>query len=159
MFLPQEDCATANALSERGTTMKSGIPCWFDGAPSSSHPPLQEDMAVDVAIVGGGMVGLHLAWRLRGSGLRVALFQARQMGRQATGRPTAKVTSLRGMKYASLIRTFGPDHALVYAQANQQAVGTIADPARRLDVFAGLQEQPAHIDATRDEEGSQLESE
>lgn len=139
--------------------MKSGIPFWFDGAPSSSHPPLQEDMAVDVAIVGGGMVGLHLAWRLRGSGLRVALFEARQMGRQATGRSTAKVTSQHGMKYESLIRKFGEDHALLYAQANQQAVGTIADLARQMDGFAGLQEKPAYIYATSDEEVSQLERE
>ena len=33
--------------------------------------------SVDVAIVGGGMVGLAVAWGLQGSGLRVAVLEQR----------------------------------------------------------------------------------
>jgi len=139
--------------------MKSGIPFWLDEAPSTSYPPLAQDLAVDVAIVGGGMVGLHLAWRLSTIGLRVTLFEARRIGQQATGRSTAKVTSQNGLKYDSLIRNFGEDHALLYAQSNQLAVTNIADLARKMDGMAGLEQKSACVLATTVQETERLETE
>lgn len=139
--------------------MKTGVPFWLVGTPAEPYRALDEDKTVDVAIVGGGIVGLHLAWRLRGSGLRVALFEARRIGRQATGRSTAKVTSQHGLKYAELIRDFGQAHASVYAQANEQALATISGLARRMEGQADLQEKPAYIFASDDNEVEQLRSE
>jgi NADPH-dependent 2,4-dienoyl-CoA reductase/sulfur reductase-like enzyme len=53
-----------------------------------ANPPLAEDMAVDVAIIGGGYTGLSAAWRLAQAapGLKVALLEAQQVGHGASGR-------------------------------------------------------------------------
>jgi glycine/D-amino acid oxidase-like deaminating enzyme len=53
-----------------------------------ANPPLIEDMAVDVAIIGGGYTGLAAAWRLAQAapGLKIALLEAQQVGHGASGR-------------------------------------------------------------------------
>ena len=39
----------------------------------------------DVVIIGGGIIGLSLAWRLAGEGASVVLLERGQVGGQATG--------------------------------------------------------------------------
>ena len=78
--------------------MRSGIAFWLDGVEAPIYAPLELDKNVDVAIVGGGQVGLHCARRLAGSGLDVLVLEARRVGQQATGRSTAKVTVQHGRK-------------------------------------------------------------
>ena len=71
--------------------------CWvatLAGSPPG-HPPLQGDLEVDVAIVGAGIVGLSAALLLLRGGHRAAVLEALQVGRQVTGRSTAKITAAR----------------------------------------------------------------
>jgi glycine/D-amino acid oxidase-like deaminating enzyme/nitrite reductase/ring-hydroxylating ferredoxin subunit len=100
---------------------------WLDGARRAVRAPLREDLRVDVAIIGGGIVGLHCAHQLSRSGLRIGLFEARIIGQQATGRSTAKVTSQHGLAYHELARDFGADHARIHARCNEGAVSIIED--------------------------------
>ena len=137
----------------------SGTPFWFEDVEAPSFPAVSEDMEVDVAIVGGGIVGLSCAWLLRDSGLRVAVVEARRVGRQATGRSTAKVTSQHGLKYAPLIRKFGQDRARAYAQANQKAVSDIAGICEFLPGKGDVEPRPAYVFATNDQEAKRLEEE
>jgi glycine/D-amino acid oxidase-like deaminating enzyme len=77
-------------------------PFWFPGRESAGHhPPLDRDLRVDVAVVGGGIVGLTAAHLLLAAGREVAVLEARQVGRQATGRSTAKVTSQHGRRWTA----------------------------------------------------------
>lgn len=82
---------------------------------------------VDVTIVGAWIVGLHAACLLQDSGLKVAVLEAREIGRQATGRSTAKITSQHGLKCTSLIRDFGKESAKLCADVNEKAKNDIAD--------------------------------
>ncbi len=95
---------------------------WIDTAPQTRHPGLAGDLAVDVAIVGGGIVGLTTALLLKRAGRRVAVLEARGIGGQVTGRSTAKITAQHSLIYADLIRSFGEDGARLYAAANQTAI-------------------------------------
>lgn len=99
---------------------------WVAHAPECSFGALAEDLHVDVAIIGGGIVGLTTAACLRDSGLSVAVIEADRIGRGATGHSTAKVTSQHGLIYADLIRSHGEDGARLYAGANQAAVELVA---------------------------------
>lgn len=139
--------------------MTKGLPFWCDQASPSPYPALEDDMRVDVAIVGGGILGLHLAWRLRDTGLRVALFEARRIGFQATGRSTAKVTSQHGLKYDRLIRDLGAERARIYAQENEKAVRDIASLARLIEGRADLEQKDAYIFAADKDQAEQLEVE
>lgn len=138
---------------------KGGRPFWFEGKQSGRHHPLAQDMSIDVAIVGGGMVGLHAAHRLRSSGFSVALFEARRIGGQATGRSTAKVTSQHRLKYTSLLETFGEEEARLYARVNEEAVDEIAGIAGSLGALAGASRLPAFVYAEAKDDAERLKKE
>ena len=58
---------------------------------TQSHPPLQESVDCDVAIVGGGLAGLSAAIELADHGHRVVLLEARELGWGASGRNGGQV--------------------------------------------------------------------
>jgi gamma-glutamylputrescine oxidase len=63
----------------------------------SDYPPLQEEISVDVAIVGGGFTGVGTAVELAERGYRVAIVEANKIGWGASGRNGGQVTgSLSG---------------------------------------------------------------
>jgi glycine/D-amino acid oxidase-like deaminating enzyme len=121
------------------------IPFWLDCEREVSFATLQTNLKVDVAIVGAGIVGLHAAYLLRDSGLKIAVLEAREVGRQATGRSTAKVTSQHGLKYASLTRDFGKESAKLYADANEKAKDDIAALCSVMPESANLEPKAAFI--------------
>jgi hypothetical protein len=57
---------------------------------------------------------------LKQAGVLVAVVEAGRVACGVTGYATAKVTSLHGLVYAKLARTFGEPGARVYGQANQE---------------------------------------
>ena len=63
-----------------------------------ANPPLAEDMAVDVAIIGGGYTGLSTAWHLAQAapGLKIAVLEALQVGHGASGRHGGMVLTQPG---------------------------------------------------------------
>ena len=95
------------------------ISYWIDTAPEPVFPRLEGEIEADVAIVGGGMVGVTLARLLKDEGLRVAVVEARTVGGEVTGKSTAKITSQHNVVYTTLKRKFGEDGARIYADANQ----------------------------------------
>lgn len=108
---------------------------WLTTGGAPAFLPLRGDVSVDVAIIGGGLVGLTAALLLKQAGRTVAVVESRRVGRQVTGHSTAKVTSQHGLTYAALIDGFGEDGARIYAEANQAAIEQIAGfvEAMRID--------------------------
>lgn len=95
--------------------------CWTAVAPGTAYPRLQGAHTADVAVVGGGIVGMTAALQLARRGCSVAVLEALHVGRQVTGRSTAKITTQHRLIYDHLIRTFGRDAAQIYADANRNA--------------------------------------
>ncbi|MGB3535273.1 MAG: FAD-dependent oxidoreductase [Microcoleaceae cyanobacterium] len=100
---------------------------WIDSTLESTYPSLTEDVSVDVAIVGAGLVGIMAAHLLKKAGKTVAVIEAEKVGACASGHTTAKVTSLHRLKYAELIKNMGEEKARIYAESNQAAVEKIAE--------------------------------
>jgi FAD dependent oxidoreductase len=72
---------------------------WLATTPETDFPALQGKVAVDVAIIGGGIAGLTAAVLLKESGTTVAVIEAGHVIQGVTGYTTAKVTSLHGLIY------------------------------------------------------------
>lgn len=143
-----------------GSADSGGGPFWFPaGTGDAPRPRLSRDIEVDVAIVGGGIVGLTVAHLLGQAGRRVAVLEARRVGRQATGKSTAKVTSQHGPIYESLVRDLGEAGARAYAQSNEAAIATIAGLCAALDIECGAARLPAHVYARTAEAAASLERE
>src|SRR5436305_8686744 len=124
---------------------------WNATAPASAFPTLAGEIEVDVAIVGGGIVGVTVARILKDRGLKAALVEARRVGEGVTGKSTAKVTAQHNLALSDIARKFGEEGARLYAEANEAGVRTIREMAERHGIACNLEEKPAFT-YTRDED-------
>src|SRR3546814_11051464 len=107
------------------STMNQGSYWESIGTNRVSYPALAEDLVVDVAIIGAGIVGLTAAIQLCREGKSVVVLEALRVGTQVTARSTAKVTSQHGLVYARMMHELGEDNARLYAQFMQVAIERI----------------------------------
>jgi glycine/D-amino acid oxidase-like deaminating enzyme/nitrite reductase/ring-hydroxylating ferredoxin subunit len=121
---------------------------WRAGQPVSRHDPIDADIDVDVAIVGGGITGLTTALTLQRRGVQVALLEAAQVGSGTTGGTTGKITSQHGLLYHELTRLHGEERARHYAEANQVAIDVIEGLVTTFDIDCGFERADAFVYAT-----------
>jgi glycine/D-amino acid oxidase-like deaminating enzyme/nitrite reductase/ring-hydroxylating ferredoxin subunit len=115
---------------------------WAKSTQGESFPRLEQDLDCDVAVIGGGIVGVSAAYRLASGGTRVALLEARRLGAGATGYTTAKVTSLHGLTYSKLESSLGGRTARDYAEANEAGLAEIAGFVETLSIDCDFRRKP-----------------
>jgi glycine/D-amino acid oxidase-like deaminating enzyme len=98
-----------------------------------------------VVIVGAGIVGVTAAYLLSGAGLSVILLEARRIGRQVTGRSTAKITTQHSLIYRHLIEAFGLETAQCYADANLLGMAQISQWVEGLGIVCDLESKDAYV--------------
>jgi glycine/D-amino acid oxidase-like deaminating enzyme/nitrite reductase/ring-hydroxylating ferredoxin subunit len=132
---------------------------WNATAPADVYDPLEGRVEADVAIVGGGLVGVTTARLCADLGLRVVLLEARRIGEEVTGKSTAKITSQHNIKYRTLASKFGEDKARLYAEANQAGLRRIEELAARHGIACDLEPQPAYVFTDDESQVSAIEDE
>ncbi|MEK8033083.1 FAD-binding oxidoreductase [Ideonella sp. DXS29W] len=103
-------------------------------------PVLKGKLRADVAIVGGGFAGLHLARLLVSKGRRVALLERQRVGWGASGRNGGFVSPGFAEDSAALIRQLGADAArrlFEHSRAGVQLVQQAIDELQRPDILMG----------------------
>ncbi len=132
---------------------------WDRTAYDTDFPALSGEVKVDVAVIGGGIVGVTTARALKDLGLTVAVVEARGVGRGVTGRSTAKITSLHRLKYQSLERKFGEAGARLYAEAQELGLRKIAKFAASYRIDCDLEPKAAYTYACKDRNVASIEKE
>lgn len=120
-------------------------PYWIASAPGTDYPELDKDFSVDVAIVGGGIVGITTAYLLTKSGLKVAIIEADRILQGTTGHSTAKITSQHSLIYARLKKEMGKELAKQYADANESAIHKIASIVEEKNIDCDFAWRPAYV--------------
>ncbi|MBP3378974.1 MAG: FAD-dependent oxidoreductase [Clostridia bacterium] len=92
-----------------------------------AYPQVGGNIKCGVAVVGGGLTGVILAYLLSKRGMDVALFEANKIASGKSGRSTAKVTVAHGYKYAELHSNLSADVARKYAAANMDGLRFFRD--------------------------------
>ena len=133
---------------------------WIDTGPDQPElPPLEDRVRADVAILGGGIVGITAALLLKEAGKHVVLLEAGRLARGVTGFTTAKVSSQHGMIYSQLRSKFGPGGARTYGEANEDALEWIAERVERDGIDCDFRRQPSYAYVTQGSDRSQAEQE
>jgi glycine/D-amino acid oxidase-like deaminating enzyme/nitrite reductase/ring-hydroxylating ferredoxin subunit len=115
---------------------------WAKSARAQGYDALEAGLEADVAVVGGGIVGVTSALRLAEEGASVVLLEARRIGSGASGYNTAKVTSLHALIYSELAGRFGEELARAYGEMNEAGLGLIADRVDRHGIDCDFRRKP-----------------
>lgn len=118
---------------------------WIASTEETNYPPLEEDVNVDVAIVGGGMVGITTAWLLKEQGLRVAVIEVDRIIQSTTAHTTAKITSQHTLIYDKIKTQMGEEKAKQYADANESAIAFMANLIKEKNIDCDFSWQKAYV--------------
>jgi glycine/D-amino acid oxidase-like deaminating enzyme/nitrite reductase/ring-hydroxylating ferredoxin subunit len=147
---------TTGLSTEAEVPASEYVSYWASSAPGPAYPALEGDLDCDVAVVGGGIVGVTAALRLQEEGAKVALLEARRIGAGATGYTTAKLSSLHGTIYSQLAKRFDDDVLRAYGEMNEAGIGEIAGHVDRLGVDCDFRRKPNFTYSESESERSTL---
>ena len=135
------------------------ISFWIDSTSETTYPALGSIVSVDVAIIGGGIVGLTAATLLKRAGKTVAVIESRQIVTGVSGHTTAKITSLHQLIYADLIKQIGEQKARLYAESNQAAIEFVASLVAKEQIDCDFSRQSAYTFTESEDDLEQIQDE
>lgn len=100
---------------------------WHETADAANphFPPLEGDIRVDVAILGGGITGLTAATHLQQAGRQVAVLEAGEIGSGTTGSTSGHLDATTDLPLHQLILDFGEPAAAAVTAATCEAIDQI----------------------------------
>src|SRR5947207_983802 len=109
-----------------GTMVAAHESWWVASSETTDYPALNGDTETDVAILGGGIAGLTLGYRLSRMGRAVTVVEAGRVASGVSGYTTAKVSVQHNLVYADLADRHGREAAQAYAESQSQALEWLA---------------------------------
>lgn len=106
---------------------------WTENVELPHFEALEDDVAAEVLIIGGGMAGILCAYFLEEQGVDYILAEGRTICSGITQNTTAKITSQHGLIYDKILKSAGSEKAKMYFEANQDAVKKYTELCKQLD--------------------------
>ena len=131
---------------------------YWQEVPEAQYPILRGQQKCDVAIVGGGLVGVTLAWMLTRQGVHTALVEAKTLGCGAASGCTGKVTAQLEETYERVMRAQGHEAAQLLCEMQRDAVKGVVALAKRTGTPMGLASQTVHVSALAPDQVPAVES-
>jgi glycine/D-amino acid oxidase-like deaminating enzyme/nitrite reductase/ring-hydroxylating ferredoxin subunit len=135
-----------------GRAREVGGSLWIARSSRGPRPSLSTPLEVDVAIIGGGIVGTSAAMLLAAEDVDVALVEARQVGFGNTGLSTAKASIEHGLWFAKLIDDVGEEDAREILASERAALDVMRKWADELEI-PECAESVTHWLYTNDDKG------
>ncbi len=132
---------------------------WSETTHAPPYPALAGNVTVDVAIVGGGITGITAALLLQREGRRVAVVEARRIGKGETDKSTAHLTEALDVRYHTLISRFGFEGARLIAAGQREAIDRIALFADELSTPCDFRRLPGFLFAETSADVDELAAE
>jgi glycine/D-amino acid oxidase-like deaminating enzyme/nitrite reductase/ring-hydroxylating ferredoxin subunit len=120
-------------------------PYWIRTATLPNFAPLHRDLTVDVAIIGGGLVGISAAYFLKAAGLTVALFERERCATIDTGHTTAHLTMVTDLTLSEMVKEFGRDTARAVWDAGRIAIDRIEENIATEHIDCDFRRVPGHL--------------
>lgn len=133
---------------------------WMASTSNIEYPTLKnENLKVDVAIVGGGITGLLCAYLLNQEGVKTAIIEADRILQGTTGHTTAKITSQHGLIYSKIKSQISEEIARQYAEANETAIRTFEQIAKENNIDCDFVPQSAYVYTLQDKYADKIREE
>jgi glycine/D-amino acid oxidase-like deaminating enzyme/nitrite reductase/ring-hydroxylating ferredoxin subunit len=132
---------------------------WKDDAEASAYPPLQKDLTVDIAIVGGGITGLTAAHLLTVAGKSVAVLEAWRVGDGTTGFSTGNLYATVEERLQTIQSKFGKETAHAIAASRTAAIGHIENLVRGFAIDCDFHRRPWRLLSETETDDKFLENE
>ena len=120
---------------------------------------LNQDISVDVAIVGGGIAGITTAYLLSKSGKSVAVLEDGYIGSGETGRTTAHITHALDDRYYNIEKKHGSKGAKLAAESHTAAIDFIDRTAREEEIDCAFERLNGFLFLDASDKRSSLEKE
>lgn len=135
------------------------ISFWLDDAEATDFPLVKDGTKVDVAIVGGGIVGVTTGLMLKKQGFKVAIIESKRVASDVTSGTTAKITISSSLIYDNLLTNLGMETASKYRDANILGFDTIAELIKEYAIDCDYRNVPLYIYSTDKENLPLIEKE
>ncbi|KZX16922.1 gamma-glutamylputrescine oxidoreductase [Methanobrevibacter cuticularis] len=135
------------------------ISFWIDSVESADFPPLKDKTTVDVAIIGGGIVGLTTGLMLKEQGLKIAIVESKRIGCDVSGSTTAKITISSNLIYDHIVSNFDLETASKFRDANMLAFNKIAEIIEEHSIDCDYKKVPLYIYSTDKKNFKDIEKE
>lgn len=145
----------------RNVKLKSGSLFWPDRlpAPPPRHPPLENDIRCDVAVIGAGLTGAMAGRALARKGFDVVFIDKRDAGQGSTSASTALVQYEIDTPLFKLIRSHGAADAIASYRCCLNAIFELRALARELGGGVEFRERPSLYLASKADDVPDLEKE
>lgn len=112
---------------------------WMKTRKQKDHyPALTKETDTHIAIIGGGLTGIHTAYYLSQTNEDALLLEADTLCFGASGRNTGKLSAQHGLLYKTLIEQYDKVFARQYYDANMEALHTIQSLVEKYQMDCGL---------------------
>lgn len=118
---------------------------WQTTTKHTKEKRLDKNLSVDIAIIGGGMTGVSIAYALKESGMSIAVLEKDELGSHTSGHTTAKVTTLHGLNYLNIKENYDIHQAYLYYKSNDEALKEIKDIIDKENIACDWQENTSYI--------------
>lgn len=120
---------------EKGiTTSGSNVSYWLDSVEPIRFTPLTSNLKTDVAIIGGGLAGLSVAYNLAKAGKKVVVLEDGFIGSGESGRTTAHVVNALDDRYSEIERVLGEEKCRLAAESHTAAIDFIERVSREENI-------------------------
>jgi glycine/D-amino acid oxidase-like deaminating enzyme/nitrite reductase/ring-hydroxylating ferredoxin subunit len=132
---------------------------WKDDAEASHYSPLQKDLNVDVAIIGGGITGITAGYLLAHAGKSVAVLEALQIGGGTTGFSTGNLYAVVDERLHILQSKFDTDTIHDVAASRTAAIQQVENIIRGFSIDCDFHRTPFRLISEIEDDTSTLQRE
>lgn len=123
---------------------------WLDGSKDLNLDSLNNNLEVDVLIIGGGITGVSVGYHLINSDLKVAIVEAGKIGHGVTSKSTAKLTFLQEDIYSKIKKATNYDNSKLYYESQKEAISIVNEIVSKEKIKCNLVRSNSYI-FTQDE--------
>lgn len=118
---------------------------WNSFSTNTNFPVLEGDKSVDVAIIGGGITGITTAQLLTQQGLKVAVLEAKKVGRGTTAHSTGNLYVITDQLLVALRKKYDLANVKQVLKSRQEAMNLIRKNVEELEIDCDYKPQPMFL--------------